>query len=122
MLEIPSTEENQMKFQMGAEVLTHLTKKTSTAGEDLGQLVRELAQAAEPLENKFNGAGRAAFDKFKVNSEQIAVELNQALGGVLQGISGMDLSFLQGDDEIATETTQAEGTVSYDAARFGGAR
>lgn len=111
-----------MKFQMGAEVLSHLTKKTSTAGEDLGQLVRELAQAAEPLENKFNGAGRAAFDKFKANSELIAIELDQALAGVLQGISGMDMTFVQGDDEIATETTQTEGSVSFEAARFGGAR
>lgn len=107
---------------MGAEVLSHLTKQTSSAGEDLGQLVRELVEAAEPLESKFNGAGRAAFDKFKANSELIAVELDQALAGVLQGIHGMDVTFLQGDQEIATETTQAEGSVSFEAARFGGAR
>lgn len=111
-----------MKFQMGAEVLNQLTKKTSTAGEDLGQLVRELAQAAEPLENRFNGSGRAAFDRFKANSESISVELNQALAGVLQGISGMDVTFVQGDDEMTSETTQTEGSVSYESARFGGAR
>lgn len=111
-----------MKFQMGADTLSQLTKKTSSSGEDLGQLVRELAQAAEPLENKFNGAGRAAFDRFKVNSEQISVELNQALAAVLQGISGMDMAFVHGDDDMAAETTQAEGSVSFEAARFGGAR
>ncbi|NMR21611.1 hypothetical protein HIR71_15530, partial [Cellulomonas fimi] len=51
-----------MKFAMGAGVLSTLTRRTSSSGEDLGALVRELAQAAEPLQGKFNGAGRAAFD------------------------------------------------------------
>lgn len=111
-----------MKFKMGAEVLSQLTRKTSTAGEDLGSLVRELAQAGEPLEGKFNGAGRAAFDQFKANSEEIAVELNQALGGVLQGISGMDRSFLEGDTEMGDEIRQTQSSVSFDAARFGSAR
>lgn len=111
-----------MKFAMGAEVLTQLTKQTSTAGDDLGTLVRELAQAAEPLEGRFNGAGRAAFDQFKANSEQIAVELDQALSGVLSGISGMDRSFLEGDGEIADQTRQTQSSVSFDAARFSASR
>ncbi|MFE7506697.1 hypothetical protein [Promicromonospora sp. NPDC057488] len=108
-----------MKFAMGSEVLSTLTKKTSASSEDLGALVRELAAAAEPLEGRFNGAGRAAFDAFKGRTDEISNELNQALGGVLAGISGMDKSFTEGDSAMADETRAAQGSASFDAARFG---
>lgn len=111
-----------MKFAMGADVLSGLTKQTSSAGEDLGALVRQLADAAQPLEGNFNGAGRAAFDKFKSETDRIATELNGALGAVLQGISGMDRSFGEGDVAMADDTRAAEGSSSFDAARFGSAR
>ena len=68
-----------MKFAMGSDVLSTLTKKTSSSNEDLGALVRQLAAAAEPLQGKFNGAGRAAFDAFKGQTDRIAAELNGAL-------------------------------------------
>lgn len=108
-----------MKFAMGADTLSTLTKKTSTAGEDLGALVKELAQAAEPLQGKFNGAGRAAFDKFKGETDRIAIDLNGALNAVLTGIAGMDRSYLEGDQTMADETRSTEGSASFDAARFG---
>lgn len=111
-----------MKFSMGAEVLTQLTRRTSAAGDDLGALVRELARAAEPLEGRFNGAGRASFDRFRAHSEQIAFELDQALSGVLAGIAGMDRAFTEGDDEMSDRIRQAESSVSFDAARFGSSR
>jgi uncharacterized protein YukE len=65
-----------MKFAMGAQVLTNLTKQTSGASGDLGTLVRKLADSAEPLQGRFNGAGRAAFDRFKAETDTIANELN----------------------------------------------
>ncbi|NMR21752.1 hypothetical protein, partial [Cellulomonas fimi] len=99
-----------------------LTRRTSSSGEDLGALVRELAQAAEPLQGKFNGAGRAAFDRFKSETDRIAVDLNGALGAVLTGISGMDRSFTEGDAQMADETRASEGSTSFDAARFGSAK
>lgn len=108
-----------MKFAMGSEVLSTLTKKTGASSEDLGSLVRELGAAAEPLEGKFNGAGRAAFDAFKGRTEEISVELNQALNAVLTGVSGMDRSFSEGDTTMADETRAKQGSVSFDAARFG---
>ena len=108
-----------MKFAMGSEVLSTLTKKTGSSSEDLGSLVRELAAAAEPLEGKFNGAGRAAFDTFKGRTDEISNELNRALGAVLAGISGMDKSFAEGDTTMADETRAKQGSVSFDAARFG---
>lgn len=111
-----------MKFAMGSDTLATLTKRTSSSTEDLGALVRELAAAAEPLQGKFNGAGRAAFDRFKAETDRIAVDLNGALGAVLTGISGMDRSYAEGDTQMADETRAAEGASSFDAARFGAAR
>ena len=103
-----------MKFAMGSDVLSTLTKKTSSSNEDLGALVRQLAAAAEPLQGKFNGAGRAAFDKFKGETDRIAVDLNGALSSVLQGIGGMDRSFGEGDLQMADETQAAQGGSAFD--------
>ena len=47
-----------MKFDMGAQVLSNLTSKSRGSSDDLGTLIRQLVQAAEPLEGKFNGAGQ----------------------------------------------------------------
>lgn len=109
-----------MKFAMGADTLSQLGKQTSSASGDLGAQVKALVQAAEPLEGRFNGAGRAAFDRFKAESDQVAVELNQSLAAVLGGIRGMDTSFATGDEQMADDATSAMGTVSFDSARFSG--
>lgn len=111
-----------MKFAMGADVLSQLTKKTSTSTDDLGALVKQLAQAAEPLEGKFNGSGRAAFDQFKGQTDQIATELNAALAAVLGGITGMDRSFQQGDQDMSEQTRSTQASASFDSARFSATR
>jgi uncharacterized protein YukE len=108
-----------MKFAMGADVLTSLTKKTSASADELGATVRQLSQVTEKIEGRVNGATRAAFDAFQAQSEEIAVELTAALRGVLAGVSAMDKSFAEGDQEMADQTRQAQGSVSFDAARFG---
>lgn len=108
-----------MKFAMGADVLTTLTKKTSASGDELAATVKQLAAITERVEGRVNGAARAAFDDFQAHAEQIAVELNAALRGVLAGVSEMDRSFAQGDQEMADQTRQAQASVSFDAARFG---
>lgn len=107
-----------LKFSMGSDVLTQLTQKTSTAGDDLGALVRELAESAAPLEGTFNGAGRTAFDNFKMNVDGIAVELNSALASVLTGIQGQNRAFLEGEQQMSDETSGSQASVSFDAARF----
>lgn len=109
-----------MKFAMGAGVLTALAQKTSTSSDDLGAVVRELSAAAEPLEGRFHGAGRQAFDRFRRRTEEIAVELDAALGSVLVGIDGMDRAFAEGDQTMADETRATEGSASFGAARFSG--
>ncbi|WP_084128045.1 hypothetical protein [Demequina sp. NBRC 110055] len=107
-----------MKFAMGSQTLGQLTKQTQTSGEDLASLVRQLGDAAEPLEGRFNGTARAAFDQFKVNTDQIAVELSGALQAVLAGVAGMDRSFVESESEMADQTRSSQGSVSFDAARF----
>lgn len=111
-----------MKFAMGAGTLSALTKKTSTSTEDLGALVRELAEAGAPLEGKFNGAARAAFDQFKGRTDVIAVEITSALAGVLSGIAGMDKAFAEGDVEGSDEIRATQAGVSFESARFGAGR
>ncbi|SDS00227.1 hypothetical protein SAMN04489834_0678 [Microterricola viridarii] len=111
-----------VKFVMGADTLAQLTKKTSSSSDDMGALVKQLAQAAAPLEGKFNGAGRSAFDRFKAETDHISIELNAALAAVLAGIAGMDRSYKEGDSSMADETRSTESSVSFDAARFSSSR
>ena len=111
-----------MKFAMGAETLTVLTNQTSSANEDLGSLVKQLFAAAEPLQGKFNGAGRAAFDKFKGETDLIANELNAALAAVLGGIQGQNSAFITGEQQMVDETTAAQAGANFESARFSGSR
>ena len=108
-----------MKFDMGAQTLATLGQATSSASQDLGTYVRRLADAATPLEGKFNGQGRAAFDSFKANVDQIAIGLDQALAAVLTGVQGQDKAFAQGDMQAADATRQTVSATDFDAARFG---
>ena len=108
-----------MKFAMGADVLAVLTKLTSGSSQDLGSLVIRLLEAAEPLEGRFQGAGRGAFDRFKERADGISVELDASLHAVLAGVSGMDRVFNEGESEIVDTTKGIEAGASFDAARFG---
>jgi uncharacterized protein YukE len=108
-----------MKFDMGTNTLSTLTQQTQGASEDLGTLIKQLIAAADPLEGNFNGAGRAAFDRFKANADQITADLNSALGAILGGQSGMNQAFGQGDTEMADNASASEGSANFDAARFG---
>ena len=111
-----------MKFATGAQVLSTLTTKTSESSEDLGVLVRQLAEAGEPLQGAFNGAARAAFDAFSAETDRIASDLSAALAAVLGGITRMDRSFGDGDQQMADETDRVVRSTSFESARFGAAR
>jgi hypothetical protein len=108
-----------MKFDMGSSTLTDLGKSTLGSTEDLGTLIRWLVQAAEPLEGKFNGAGKAAFDSFKAHTDDITNALNGSLGAILGGQGGMDTAFGSGDLEQEDNAHQNMGQSNFDAARFG---
>lgn len=109
-----------MKFAMGADTLTVLSKATTASTDDMSVLVRQLFEAAEPLEGRFQGAGRAAFDRFKGRTDAISAELNASLNAVLGGIAGMNRSFLEGEGEMVDNTASLEGGSAFDAARFSG--
>jgi len=107
-----------MKFDMGSQTLSQLTQQTSGASQELGAQVRLLAAAAEPLEGKFNGQGRVAFDQFKARVDEIAVSLDAALTAVLGGIRGQDQAFGQGDLQMADASRATQGSIDFDAAKF----
>lgn len=107
-----------MTFDMGAQTLSQLTTATSSAHDDLGADVRALYDAAAPLEGKFTGEGRAAFDRFKADTDDIATELNAALAAVLGGIDGQNTAFVQGEQQMTEETGAAHSGAAFDAARF----
>lgn len=111
-----------MKFDMGNATLSTLSRNTGSENEDLGGLVRQLVVAAAPLEGKFNGAGRAAFDAFKQRTDEISTDLNSSLSKILEGQIGMDTAFQTGDSETQDNATAAQGQANFDGARFAGTR
>jgi uncharacterized protein YukE len=108
-----------VKFDMGSQTLQSLMRQSQGSSTDLGVLIQRLILAAEPLEGRFNGQGKAAFDSFKARSDEITNALNSALSAILGGQSGMDQAFTTGDQESADNATQAMGSANFDAARFG---
>ncbi|WP_415950372.1 hypothetical protein [Streptomyces sp. KLOTTS4A1] len=109
-----------MKFDMGATALSNLRSQSQGSSDDLGSLIRQLIAAAQPLEGKFNGGGKAAFDAFKRNSDEITAALNGSLSAILGGQSGMDSAFGTGDQESADNARSTMAAANFDAARFGG--
>ncbi|MFD9223144.1 MULTISPECIES: hypothetical protein [unclassified Streptomyces] len=109
-----------MKFDMGSTTLSDLGKATEGSGTDLGTLIRQLIAAAEPLEGKFNGAGKVAFDTFKIHADEITADLNGSLHDILGGQSGMNTAFGTGDQEQESNAHQSMAGANFDAARFSG--
>jgi hypothetical protein len=109
-----------VKYNMQADTLGTLTTKTVTSHENLGQLVKDLFVAADDLNNRVNGMGRAAFDTFKASTDGVAHELNTALASVLEGVKGQDRSFKQGDAQIADDMHAAHSRANFPSARFHG--
>ncbi len=109
-----------VKFDMGTSTLDTLSKQTSTSSDDLAALVRQLLEAAEPLQGRFQGAGRAAFDEFKARVDGISAELKTSLDAVLAGVQGQSKAFTQGDMTMADNARTAQGASSFDSARFSG--
>jgi uncharacterized protein YukE len=108
------------RWDMGSNVLTQLTRNTSSSGEELSGLVKQLVRAAEPLTNRFNGAGKAAFDRFKANADQISADLGRGLGSINRGQAGMNKAFLTGDSTMGEEANRNMSAANFEAARFRG--
>ncbi|MER6424494.1 hypothetical protein [Streptomyces sp. NPDC001137] len=109
-----------MKFDMGSTTLATLTKSTIGSSDDLGTLIQQLIAAAQPLEGKFNGEGKAMFDSFKLHADEITAALNGSLSSILGGQSGMDTGFATGDQEQSDNAHKTMSAANFDAARFHG--
>ncbi|MFZ3560816.1 hypothetical protein [Streptomyces sp. BH055] len=109
-----------MKFDMGSTTLSTLAKSTSGSSDELGSLIQQLIAAAQPLEGKFNGEGKAQFDAFKAHADEITAALNGALSSILGGQAGMDTAFGTGDTEQSDNARQSMSAANFDAARFHG--
>lgn len=107
-----------MKFDMASATLSTLATDTRTSHHDLGALVTDLVRCVEPLQGSFHGQGRAAFDRFKGRADEVAAELNQALGAILVGQGEMDHAFRAGDLEASDTARQAEASADFAGARF----
>lgn len=111
-----------MKFDMGASTLGTLNQQTTGSNDELSTLVRQLADAAAPLQGKFNGNGRAAFDSFKMRTDEISADLNQSLSQIGIGQSEMNTVTQTGDQETADNANRNQGASNFDAARFSSSR
>jgi len=107
-----------MRFDMGDQALPTLIARTSGAHEDLGTLLRRLIDAAAPLEGKFNGAGKVAFDGFKARVDQVTADLNSAVASILAGQHGVHTSFVDGDQAMSDTARGTESSAGFDAASF----
>jgi hypothetical protein len=106
------------RWDQGDQTLVTLARGTQGSAQELGTLVKQLIQAAEPLVGKFNGAGKASFDSFKANADQITADLNAGLGSVNTGQMGMQQAFSTGDQTMADEAQSRMGSANFDAAKF----
>lgn len=107
-----------MKFSMESETLVRLGQRTQTESDDLGALVRQLVDAAEPLTESFNGPAKAAFNSFKARTDDIATALNNALAGIVGSIEGQNLAFVTAAEEGAVTHSGAEGSQDFGGQDF----
>ena len=100
-----------MKFAMEDQTLVTLGNKSQTESDDLGELVKQLFDAAEPLSSTFNGPAKASFNNFKAKTDDISNALNAALHGIVTAISGQNKAFVgASDDGAATHEASANST------------
>lgn len=102
-----------MKFSMEEQTLVRLGQRTQTESEDLATLVRQLVEAAAPLEGVFNGVARARFNEFKAQTDQISASLNNALSGIVGSISGQSAAFVMAAEEGAGAHAAAMGSADF---------
>ena len=110
-----------MYFKMTDEALPTLNKQTGASHQDIGSLIKDLIASVAPLEGKFDGDGYVQFQNFKLNADQITVDLQNAFGAVGEGQAGMHTAFVTGTDEMVTNARTTEGSADYSTAIFHGA-
>lgn len=106
------------RWNRGDETLPTLANQTQISGDELASLVLELADAAEPLRDKFSGPGETAFREFKARSDEIAMDLRTGLTRICEGQGEMNASFQTGEQAMADEATKNMASANFDAAKF----
>jgi hypothetical protein len=101
------------RFDIGQGTLTDLRQQTSVVRDDLGSLVKELIRAAEPLEGRFSGSARTAFDAFKARADEISASLGSSLGAILSGQRGLEAAFASGEQQMIDSTQAAQSAAAY---------
>lgn len=107
-----------MKFSMEDQTLVTLGTRSQTENDDLGALVRQLVDAAEPLEGVFNGPAKSTFNNFKANTDAIATSLNNALAGIVTSIDGQNTAFVLAADDGAAAHQSAESSADFSGETF----
>ncbi|NLS09979.1 hypothetical protein HGQ17_08205 [Nesterenkonia sp. MY13] len=105
-----------IRFDMEEDILERQMNRSSTESEELNRAIENFKAAAAPLEGKFNGSAKAAFNNFKVRTDEISTTLNNALVGICQSIEGQNTSFRSGVSD-ATDYHQSQmNTANWDGA------
>ncbi|WP_371029851.1 hypothetical protein [Pseudoclavibacter sp. JSM 162008] len=107
-----------MKFAMEDQTLVTLGNKSQTESDDLGELVKQLFDAAEPLSSTFNGPAKASFNNFKSKTDEISNALNSALVGIVTSISGQNKAFVAAADDGAATHEAATGSTDFSSESF----
>lgn len=90
------------KYDMEAVALSRHATSIDAAYGDLTRLVQNFYQSAQPLVGTFSGEGKAAFDRFKADTDQISEDLKVSLQSVHEGTQGQDAAFNTGDQDMTT--------------------
>ena len=88
------------KYDMEAVALSRHADSIDVAYGELTQLVRTFVLSAQPLVRTFSGQGKAAFNRFKTETDQISEDLKVSLASVHEGTQGQDRAFSSGDQEM----------------------
>ena len=107
-----------MYFNMVDDALPTLNKKTRASHQDIGTLIKELIASVAPLEGKFEGAAYVQFQNFKLNADQITIDLQNSVGEVGEGQTGMHRAFVTGVDEMVANARTTAGSADYSTANF----
>lgn len=111
------------RWDMSQGAFDQAAKGTAGRTEDLGGLVKQLVNAAAPLEGKFSGEGKKQFDAFKQNVDGIAADLNAGMAHIAVGQHGVGTAMNAAQSEQVSTAKQNMGSAegqSATARRFSG--
>lgn len=104
------------RWDMSQGAFDQAAKGTAGRAQDLGGLVKQLVDAAAPLEGKFGGEGKKQFDAFKQNVDSIAASLNAGMAHLAVGQHGVGTAMNTAQNEQVTTAKQNMGSAESQSA------